>query len=459
IFSCEEFKVSYANKSYRNLLNNRKIIGEKITELIPEVAEQGFLANMREVRKSGKPFSDKEVAASIDYRGDGSVTTRYFNYTYRSVMEPDEKVPSIVLHAVDITPLVEKSVAMEEEQLFLRLISQTLPEHILVLQPDRSIEFINNSGLKYYGLKQIKSLRTIMNRIHEEDKETVVAKMDLVFNDFSPQDMECRIKNAKGDYNWHIFKARTVLDERDRFFKVILSATDINHQKVVQKNKDDFMGVASHELKTPLTTVKAYTQLLHDHLEGSGDDTALTYLERTDNSVEKLEKFVSDLLDISRIQRGKLTLEKSKVSIKEMIKSVSENLQITNIHHRLVLDLTEEKIILNIDRDRIEQVLVNLVNNAAKYSSEGNEIHVGLKKKAEQVIVSVKDFGVGIDASDLENVFDRFFRVKEHQENVSGLGIGLNISKEIIELHGGEIWVESKLKQGSVFRFSLPINN
>ncbi|TRX60509.1 PAS domain S-box protein [Fulvivirga sp. M361] len=459
IFSGEDFKISYANKSFKNLFPKRELSGRQLAKVLPEVEEQGFLDLMLKVRTTGKGITRKEVAAVIDYKGNGEVETRYFNFTYRSIIEKDQPFKSIISHAVDVTNQVEKRFKVEEEEQFLRLISETLPQHVWVLLPQREIEFMNDSGLKFYGLEAVKKLGFIEESVHPEEKNDFRKRMALALSEGKRVRGEYRFKNWDGEYCWHMLHALPMRDDQDVFSKLVVSCTDINEQKISQKNKDDFMGVASHELKTPLTSVKAYTQLLQEHLENSGDDLASNYLEKTNNSVRKLEKFVSDLLDISRIQRGKLTLEKTQMSITALIKNVVDNLQVTSKSHKINTEIGRQNVFVHADQARVEQVLVNLINNAIKYSPESKEVIISLKKKMDYVEISVQDFGIGIPETDLDNVFDRFYRVSEHQNKISGLGIGLNISKEIVHLHHGKVWVESKLKEGSIFYFTLPLNH
>ena len=459
IFTGADYTISFANKSYKSLFPKRDLIGKTVIEAIPEIAEQGFVDLMNSVRKTGREIIKKEVPAHIDYNGTGTKQTRYFNFSYSYLLERDEKLRSIVLHAIDVTNQVEQRTKIEQEYQSLVLISETLPEQVWVLCPDGKIEFVNESTLEFLGLKKVEKLETIERRIHTEDVERFRTEISEAITKSAKVRLECRIKNARGNYCWHMIHCRILKDESGALSKLIISATDINEQKIAQRNKDDFMGVASHELKTPLTSVKAYTQLLQDHLVDKADDTSLSYLARTTSGILKLEKFVADLLDISRIQRGKLTLLKSDFSLTALINEVVSNLQLTSKSHTIITELFSKDIIIHADRARIEQVLVNLINNAIKYSPKSNEVIISLKKKIDEIEISVQDYGLGISKGDLKNVFDRFYRVNEHQNKYSGLGIGLNISKEIVHLHDGEIWVESKLGEGSIFYVTIPTEN
>ena len=458
VYSGRSYEVSYINKSYQKLFPDRELAGKPIIESLPELKEQGFISLMDEVRRTGKPISRREVPFEVDYNEKDGVQTRYFNFTYRPIKEKDEDLPSIVVHAVDITAQVKKREKIEQERLFMQLISETLPEQIFVILPGRSIEFMNHSGLKFYGLDKIENLEDLAKKVHPDEHEDFFSHFETAFSDAQKFSMELRLSSGKNEWCWHMLNVRPMLSAAGTLLKLVASATDINQQKQSQKNKDDFMGVASHELKTPLTSVKAYTQLLIDHFEHTDDTQAKSYLQQTTKSVNKLEKFISDILDISRIQSGRLTLQKAEFLLNQMLKEVVDNLQVTSKSHQIKLQDMSDAIYVDADASRIEQVIINLINNAIKYSPKADKVVVILTQKLDYAEVAIQDFGVGIEEADLPNIFDRFYRVDEHKNKVAGMGIGLNISHEIIQLHDGELWAESAVDEGSIFYFTLPLS-
>ena len=221
------------------------------------------------------------------------------------------------------------------------------------------------------------------------------------------------------------------------------------------KYKDEFMTMASHELKTPLTVILANLQILQLMMQ---DDPKIKFINKSLNQVLKLSGLISKLLNVSKIQSGRLELNLSEFNISSLIKEIIENTQQTTESHRLIYKGARNQIFINGDREKIGQVLVNLLSNAIKYMPSGGDIIIKLQKKALNLLVSIKDEGVGIPENDLENIFQRFYRVSGAPSSFSGSGIGLYISSEIIKLHNGKIWAESNVGLGSVFYFSLPIN-
>jgi PAS domain S-box-containing protein len=223
--------------------------------------------------------------------------------------------------------------------------------------------------------------------------------------------------------------------------------------KELNKYKDEFMVMASHELKTPLTVIMANLQLLQELLK---HDQNAIFVEKAVKQVDKLSELIGNLLDVSKIQAGKLAMSRTQFDLNELLSEVTHNLQQTTKNHNIVYNNKGVQLMVNADKERIEQVIVNIITNAIKYSRVPGDIIVNAFKKNGNIGVNVTDKGIGIPKKDLENIFLRFFRVSGSASSFSGSGVGLYISSEIIKSHGGKIWAESKLGKGSIFHFSLP---
>ena len=221
-----------------------------------------------------------------------------------------------------------------------------------------------------------------------------------------------------------------------------------------QQKKDEFIGIASHELKTPLTSIKAYLQVL-DTIENKQPNKQ--YVQKALDNVNKLQQLISDLLDVSKIQSGQLHLNINEFDIDSLIDETIAAFQIISVHHKIRRNGDAINQIITADRQRVEQVLMNLLSNATKYSPDAKEVIVYTEKTDSELIIKVQDFGIGIAKEEQTKVFDRFYRTKGMSVLISGFGLGLYICKDIIKRHNGKIWIESEEK-GSVFYFSLPIN-
>ena len=220
--------------------------------------------------------------------------------------------------------------------------------------------------------------------------------------------------------------------------------------------RDDFISIASHELRTPVTSLKLYVQILQKQFAKRGEDNLTRFLEKMDTQLDKLIGLIKDLLNVSRIESGKLPFQEDFFDLNEVVKEAVEQIQMTTNTHRISI---EGSIPLPIkgDKDRIGQVLTNLLTNAIKYSPGATSVVVRLTPEEDRAVVSVQDFGIGIEQEHQRQIFDRFYRVSDSKEKIyPGLGIGLFIAHEIIMRHKGELTVASEKGKGSLFRFSLP---
>jgi len=241
---------------------------------------------------------------------------------------------------------------------------------------------------------------------------------------------------------------------------VVAVLHDITERRKVERMRKDFVGNVSHELKTPVTSIKGFTETL---LDGAIDDleTNREFVEIIDKEAERLKRVIQDLLELSRIEGKQVQLNYEPEDLSSIIRNTVQNLrgQIKSKNLNINFDLPEKSVIAAIDRDIVEQVLVNLVDNAVKYSPAGGEIEVGVEEREKDVVVRVRDTGVGIPPEDIDRVFERFYRVdKTRSREQGGTGLGLSIVKHLVDIHGGMVGATSQPGVGSEFFFTLPIN-
>jgi signal transduction histidine kinase len=269
---------------------------------------------------------------------------------------------------------------------------------------------------------------------------------------------EHRFRKHDGEYRWQLSRAVPQRDEHGKIQMWVGTSTDIDEMKKHEQLKDDFIKIASHELKTPVTTIRGYVQLLMQMNKNGNDQMLISSLVTIDKHVSKLTKLISDLLDVTKIETGIFHLSKENFNINELISELSGDIQSTNSSHKIIFTPGIETSLFA-DKDRISQVLINLIVNAIKYSPKADKVIISTQLQNDDIIVSVQDFGIGIDTDDHKKVFERFYRVQgKNEKTFPGFGIGLFIAKEIISNHNGKIWVESEKGKGSVFYFSLPVN-
>jgi len=220
--------------------------------------------------------------------------------------------------------------------------------------------------------------------------------------------------------------------------------------------KEEFIGLASHELKTPVTSLSGYLQILNRTLPDT--DRNKPFLQKALLQVKKLSELISDLLDVSKIETGQLPLSFSDFNITQIVQETIELIQYSTKTHQIILQQPEQEILISADKQRVEQVIVNLLSNAIKYSPREKLVNVTISAMPDKVKVAVQDYGMGIQKEHQERIFSRFYRVEELASHISGLGIGLYISKEIITRHHGKLWLDSEPEKGSTFFFEIPLN-
>jgi len=230
---------------------------------------------------------------------------------------------------------------------------------------------------------------------------------------------------------------------------------DITERKLEEHRKDDFISIASHELKTPITTLKASLQLLDRIKNSSSSKTLPRLVDQANKSMGKITSLIDDLLNSSRTTEGQLHLNKTNFTITEMLAQCCSHIRMEGKYELLIKG--DEQLQIHADEHRIDQVVVNIVNNAVKYAPDGKEISLIVEETGDMAKISIKDNGPGIPAERIPHLFDRYYRADHNGNQYSGLGLGLYISSEIIKRHGGQIGVESELGNGSTFWFTLPL--
>ena len=353
----------------------------------------------------------------------------------------------------------------------LNIILQGVADGILVYTPDNRLLYGNEAAARMTGSTSVQELLAtppseIFSRYELIDEQgqplppTLLSHRRVFAGEPAAQSVIGYTEKGTGQpIRWSLVTSRPVRDENGEVVLVISIIHDITERMMVERRKDEFISMTSHELKTPVTSLKGFTNVLQRRLTKQGDAQALHYLARMDAQLDKLTTLISDLLDISRMQSGKLELRAEPFELDSLIDETVENVQVTTSTHRLLVEGRTGARIFG-DKERLSQVYVNLLTNAIKYSPHADKVLVHLSRDcdARQAIVSVQDFGIGIDKAHHEKIFERFYQVTDPEEKTyPGLGIGLYISSEIVARHQGRMWVESSKMKGSTFYVALPI--
>jgi PAS domain S-box-containing protein len=294
----------------------------------------------------------------------------------------------------------------------------------------------------------------LLNQFLDEDK----TRLNDVLSSFqtNPEiSFQGRIKKSDGVLKWVYLqgKAQTIGENEPQ--KILGTIYDITREKLADRHKDDFITIASHELKTPITVLKASLQLMKQ-VKIAANERLGELIEQANKSMGKVSFLVEDLLNASKMNEGQLHLKKTKFNLNSAIAECCN--QITAAGHFSIETTGDAEIEMTADVERVQRVLINFVSNAMKYAPHSKIITIHQEKMDNHVKVSVTDRGPGVQPEKIPHLFDRYFRVDNEGSQYSGLGLGLYISAEIIKKHGGEVGVESEVGKGSTFWFTIPIS-
>jgi PAS domain S-box-containing protein len=361
---------------------------------------------------------------------------------------------------MDITKEKEREDILKESQQKFEMIAETIPHMVWEIEIDGKVSYINKQWQNWSGLTLEEINKNGWSKIiHPDDVESITKGWHHAFEAKKEYVGECRFKSPEGGYSWFTLKTVPVKNDAGEVEVWLGTATNINEKKLIEQQKDAFISIASHELKTPLTTLKAYGQIVEGMLERKSDIETLQMVRRMSTQVNKLTTLIQDLLDISKIQQGKLIYNESFFDFNEAVREVINDMQKTTITHEIIDELDTTVKVYG-DKEKLSQVINNFISNAIKYSPKAKNIIVKTSVQNNGVQLSVQDFGIGISPAEQEHVFEQFYRVTgDSQSTFPGMGIGLYICSEIIKSMGGQIWVESRINEGSAFYISLPFDH
>lgn len=339
-------------------------------------------------------------------------------------------------------------VEINARALELKSILETIPQLAFTTKPSGELEYANSQWLNYVN----STFR--FPEAHPDDKE-IASSFQAAIVSGKSFEREVRIKRIRDNvYRYHLLRVLPVW-ENNTILRWVGTFTDIEDQKQAVKRKDEFISIASHELKTPLTTIKAYIQLLERIAK---EPTAHNYVNKALFQVNKLDKLIADLLDISKIESGKMKFDKKKFRFEPMLSGILDMARQT--YPEFIFQQTgKADAEIYGDETRLEQVLVNFISNSVKYSASRKEVLIETSITGEnKLLVAVRDFGIGIPKEHQQNLFKKFYRVEDQVKTTQGLGIGLYICAEILQRHDCDYGVRSEPADGTTFYFSMPLN-
>ncbi|MCH4822252.1 PAS domain-containing sensor histidine kinase [Gramella lutea] len=463
LYTGKEMRIEMANDAMIELWGKEKsVIGTTLHEALPELEGQPFHDLLQGVYATGETYWGKEDP--VDLVIDNELKTGYFNFTYKALRNEKGEIYGILNMALDVSEMVKSKELLRESEARYKQMADLMPEKVANIDPDGKVIYFNQGWLEYTGLsKEEFEKQGLENLIHPSEQEDFQRSWEYSLKTGRDFEMELRYLNKKGKYKWHLNRTEAIKEENGNIQLWISTATEIQKIKAEEKRKEDFLKLVSHELKTPVTSIKGYVQLLLSMLKKEKEIplTSIPFeksLERIDQQVVRLTRLISEMLDLSRIEKNKLNLKKEIFSLNDLISETIQDINYTNTHSNIKIT---EKYNCHVyaDKDRIGQVLINLVTNAIKYSPQNSDVEIKIKKAGEsKVAVSVIDSGIGIDKENQKDIFKRFYRIDfKNDETYSGFGIGLYLANEIMRRHQGKLSVDSEKGKGSVFTFIMDV--
>ncbi|MDY0907499.1 ATP-binding protein [Pedobacter sp. CFBP9032] len=471
LFKGEDFNIEAVNPAMLKLLGQKEdILHQPLLSVIPELDGREAYALLLKVFQTGETIYGSEQQVNLIH--DDVETAAYFNFTYCPLIE-NGKIAGVINMAIDVTEQVKARKKVEEVSHDLRA------SYIKLEQSEqKQSSAIEQAKLGTYTIDGLTGKMNASARLKEifgyksEEEMTYESVINQVSADYRAQviqggwnvikeglvfDMEYTItKHNDGMLRWVKSTCKHYKTEADPHGHFSGTFLDITEEKEDDIRKDDFIGMVSHELKTPLTSLKGFVQLLQLKAKKTEDPLNKNLLDKADRQITKMTRMINGFLNVSRLESGKIHIEKEHFDIKDLIEEIEDD-TISNIEgHTIIFDPVETAWV-NADKDKIGQVINNFISNALKYSPMGTEVRVSCISDQHGSVVSVRDEGMGIEESDIAHLFERYYRVEKHDtKSIAGFGIGLYLCAEIIKRHNGKIWVESEVKKGSIFHFSLP---
>ncbi|CAN1210061.1 hypothetical protein TUMEXPCC7403_07690 [Tumidithrix helvetica PCC 7403] len=449
------------NQTYLNWdrIQSEQIVGHSVSEMRGEEIFQAVI----------KPQLDRCLAGEIvqyeawfDYQ---DTIRRFVRVTYSPYFELDGEISGVVVNTHDLTDRKQAEMALRESEENYRFIVETSIDGIWKLDRDSKTTFVNQSMANMLGYNVDEMLGTSLFEFMDEEGREIAMRGIETRRQGTREIHDFKFRRKDGSDLWGIVSANPIFDASGLYGGALAIITDITKRQKTEQIKDEFISVVSHELRTPLTAIHGSLGILESGVYSNRPEKAKHMLKIALNNSDRLVRLVNDILNLERLESGKVQLAIGTCHISELMRQAIESVQQLAIQVSVTLDFTLLDIEVRADSNAIVQTLTNLLSNAIKFSPPESTVWLRaeirnpiLEPSAPYILFSVKDCGRGIPADRLDKIFDRFYQVDiSDSRQKSGTGLGLAICRNIVQQHGGEIWAESTLGRGSTFYFTLPI--
>jgi PAS domain S-box-containing protein len=438
---------------------------EIITEKVKIQAEELIIANKELLFQNG----EKEIKAanliiiSSDLKVQQEELKKANNELHEKaqlLIKQEEKVRIVNRDLLLLNQELEERVtnrtrALAESEKQFRNMMETIPQIAWTNTVDGEVTFYNQRWYDYTSLDYQHSKGWgWLSAIHPDDLQYTLDQYKSILETNEGGEFQNRKKREDGIYRWHLIRLMPIKNEEGEVQLWTGTATDIHELKLLQQQKDDFISIASHELKTPITSLKASLQLLNRIKDEPASAMLPNMIDLANKSLDKVIILIKYLLDASNVNEGQLRLNQQLFTLSKVINECCHSISIEGVYN--IITEGDMELQVYADAERVNQVVINFVTNAIKYAPESKEIRIRIEKVNDMAKVSIIDKGPGISPDKLTHLFDRYYQAESGGSLYSGLGLGLYISAEIVKKHKGQIGVNSELGKGSTFWFTLP---
>lgn len=454
-----DYILDAVNSEGLNILGkNKDIIGKPLRKSLPDAENRPFIDLLNTTYRSAELYQGNEVPAT--FIQNGVPVKDYFNFVFKPVKNENNLVDGIIIVASKVTSLVKVRQEKESAETKLGFAIDAAQMGSWHIDPKTKELHYNASLAKLFGYEDSEPMTydQAIAQVTDDCREYLLTEIENAITHGDVYDVTYTQRRFNDNQIiWLRSLGKINQDQLGNYSLFSGIVMDVTEQKKDEQRKNDFIGMVSHELKTPLTSLSGYTQILHNKAVKNEDAFAISALAKVNDQVKKMTSLINGFLNISRLESGKIHLKKQTFDLDELVKEQIDDSKLLSNSHKIHF-WPCENVPVFADRDKIGSVLSNLISNAVKYSLPGKPIQIFCEIKDSLACISVKDEGMGINPDDLPKLFDRFYRVANEQTQlISGFGIGLYLCAEIIQHHEGRIWAESEPGKGSAFHFSLPL--
>lgn len=441
----------------RNRIPREAAIGCRYDEITGYLVSADVQKRVDNVLATGEPFIFHEWY----YEDANHPHGIYVDGSILPIVDADGKVTGATAISIDVTEKVRTRQAVEDGKAVLETIIETTPVGLVYFDCDMRILDMNSTYAQWGFLDRSTAIGRVLYDIREAARERQdIHRRVLAGESIDEKNLEVT-HPVRGDalyYDVYYRPVRAGNEASGQIIGMVSAVVDVTGRQEVEKQKDNFLTLASHELRTPITSIKGYTELLLRNTDVTGNPRHKHFLDVIYQQSNHLARLVNDLLDVSRIERDMLPMHLETFSLGNLASKVVYHMRIVASTREIKLDVPDAPVMISADRHLIEEVLEDILENALKYSPEDRPVEICISSTDSEAVATVRDYGVGVPQDQQTKVFERFYRATNAGSRPrNGLGLGLFIARSIVERHGGRIWVASQQGKGSTFYVALPL--